>query len=98
MDDYATTESEFELGETRSDSGLEPPVLDPEDFREELAEFGYTPEEEAELLELLWQIVRTAIDIRLGLHPMQMVLPAVAKFAREDAESALKETSSNEEE
>ncbi len=50
-----------------------PPLqLDPEDYREELAEFGLSNEHEKELLEVLWNIMSSFVAIGYGLDSVQL--------------------------
>ena len=46
--------------------------LDPEDYREELAEFGLTDQQEIELLEVLWSIMSSFVAIGYGLDSVQL--------------------------
>lgn len=59
----------------------QPPKLDYETYRADLAEFELTTQQENELLEVLWQIARTLVDIGFGLDPVQQVIPALTKNA-----------------
>ena len=57
------------------------PKLDYEEYREQLAKFKLTKEQENELLSTLWDMMRTMVDIGFGLDSVQMVIPAFMKNA-----------------
>ncbi len=59
------------------ESPLPPPELDVEAYRGELASLGMTTEQENKLLEILWDIMRTMVDIGFGMDAVQMVVPAL---------------------
>ncbi len=69
---------------------LSPPELDFEEYREDLSSLGMTAEEEDILLETLWDIMRTMVDIGFGMDAVQMVVPAL--FEGEDDEPTNKDT------
>ncbi|MCR9261218.1 MAG: hypothetical protein NXH95_15960 [Pseudomonadaceae bacterium] len=52
------------------------PKLEVEDYRDHLVEFEFTAKEERELLETLWGIMQTMVDIGFGLDAVQQVIPA----------------------
>lgn len=54
------------------DSPPAPLALDPDKYREQLAEFALTREQENELLATLWQIMRTFVEIGFGLDSVQL--------------------------
>ncbi|MDM3871808.1 hypothetical protein QSV34_10640 [Porticoccus sp. W117] len=57
--------------------------LDIDDYREDLANFELTPEQEIELLSTLWQIMATMVDIGWGVDNVQLMIPDL--FNRESA-------------
>jgi|GEM_PF-6628957 len=79
------------MEETHDPPTLQMPVLNCDDYRDELAEFGLTPEQEEEFLTLLWEIVRTAVDIGFGLDSAQVLIPALTKMAGPDSENGLEQ-------
>ncbi len=62
-----------------------PPQLNPDDYREELAEFDLTEEQENELLQTLWHIMSTFVDIGWGVDTVQMFLPDLFEKAGADS-------------
>ncbi len=70
---YDTTDN------ARPKGPLKPPTLNPEEFREEFAGMGLTPEEEREVLEYLWHIVKTVVDAGFGLDAASNVLSAISQ-------------------
>ena len=74
MNDYPPTMSET-TGQrlTNSGEGIGPPLaLDPDEYREHLEDFDLTAEQENELLAVLWNIMRTFVDIGFGLDSVQV--------------------------
>lgn len=65
--------------------GAEPPRLDPAEFRDKLARFNYTPEQEQEVLSLIWEVVRTCVDAGMGLDAASMIIPSLIENAFTDA-------------
>ncbi len=49
--------------------------IDVEKYQSYLDDVDLSDEQKKELLEALWMIMRTFIDIGFGLHPLQQVLP-----------------------
>lgn len=54
--------------------GLTSPTLNPDDYREDLAGYDLSQEEQDELLGILWNIVCTMVDIGCGSDSTQMVM------------------------
>lgn len=44
----------------------------PEEYREHLEDFDLTPEQEVELLQILWNIMATMVDLGWGLDNIQI--------------------------
>ncbi|WP_316364635.1 hypothetical protein [Candidatus Thiodiazotropha sp. CDECU1] len=66
------------------DGALPPLTLDPEQYREHLEEFGLSREQENELLEALWNILYTFVEIGFGLDSVQLfVAPEDEKASRD---------------
>lgn len=59
--------------------------LDPEEYRSYLEEFDMTQEQQNELLEVLWNIMRTFVDIGWGLDSVQMFSVAKNEFSGPDS-------------
>lgn len=53
-------------------STLSPPKLDPEEHRDKLAALELTKEQENELLQTLWRIMSTMVDLGWGLDTVQL--------------------------
>ena len=49
--------------------------LDPDEFREDMAEFGMTKEQEDEYLQTLWNILAIFVDLGWGVETVQNFLP-----------------------
>ncbi|WP_375568017.1 hypothetical protein ABWH92_10215 [Ahrensia marina] len=47
--------------------------FDPDEYREHLAEFDMTKEQEDEFLESLWCITQSFVDLAFGMDPVQLV-------------------------
>ena len=50
----------------------DPLNMDPEEYRDQLKEFELTPEQEVELLQILWNIMATMVDLGWGLDYIQI--------------------------
>ena len=60
-------------GNLSTQEGAAAPLkLDPDEYREHLEEFDLSREQEDELLEALWNILRTFVDIGFGLDSVQL--------------------------
>lgn len=65
---------------------IAPPLrLNPDDYRQELAAFDMTKEQENEMLEVLWHIMKTMVEIGWGVNNVQYLLPDVFKTACTDS-------------
>lgn len=51
------------------------PTLDCDAYRADLIDFDLTPEQENELLSILWDIMRTMCDLNLDMDAVQMIMP-----------------------
>ncbi|MBR2689340.1 MAG: hypothetical protein IKE42_15945 [Aquamicrobium sp.] len=54
-----------------SETSWRPLVFDADAYRPYLATFKLTPEQEQELLQTLWSVIVTVVDMRFRLHPIQ---------------------------
>ena len=59
--------------------------LDPDEYREDLAEFALTEEQENELLQTLWHIMSTFVDIGWGVDTIPLFLPDLFEKAGQDS-------------
>ena len=59
------------------DEKQSPPSLafNPDDYRHHITEFDLTLEQQNELLETLWHIMSTMVDIGWGVDNIQLMLP-----------------------
>lgn len=79
--------SDDHLHEPTTETGynsLKPLVLNPDEFRDDLAEFELTREQENELLQTLWNIMSTMVNIGWGVDSVQMLLPDLFEKAGDD--------------
>ena len=65
--------------------------LDPDEYREDLAEFALTEEQENELLQALWHIMSTFVDIGWGVDTVQLFLPDLFEKAGQDSGKLLQQ-------
>jgi hypothetical protein len=54
-----------------------PPKLCLEDYRDDLAEFDLTPEQQKELLETLWNIMVSFVDLGFGMDSVSLAFKSV---------------------
>ncbi len=64
-------------------------TLNPDEYREHLAGFELTEAQENELLQVLWQIMSTMVDIGWGVDTVQMFLPDMFEKAGADSDKLL---------
>ncbi|WP_348675398.1 hypothetical protein [uncultured Abyssibacter sp.] len=69
----------------------EPPTLDPEQYRASLAEFKMTKEQQDELLAVLWNIMRTFVELGWGLDSVNSIFSEMAQNAVLDSENTLEQ-------
>ena len=63
---------------TKKDTAA-PLKFEPDDYRHHLDEFDLTQEQQNELLESLWMIMSTMVDIGWGVDTVQILLPDATK-------------------
>ncbi len=61
--------------------------FDPEDYRELLSEFDLSKEGEDELLEALWKMMQTMVDIGWGQSSEQLILSGLQKMVEDKLEA-----------
>lgn len=57
----------------------------PDDYREDIAEFGFTKEQEDEFLQTLWRIMSTMVDLGWGVESVQYFLPEIFEKTSQDS-------------
>ena len=60
---------------SRSSTSCTESSLNPDDYRQDLASFDLTEDQKKELLEALWQIMATLVNIGWGVDTVQSLLP-----------------------
>ncbi len=80
-------------GTTQSNNDKAWPTLklNPDDYREDLAEFALTEEQENELLQTLWHIMSTFVDIGWGVDTVPLFLPDLFEKAGQDSGKLLQQ-------
>jgi len=63
--------------------------FEPDDYRHHLDEFDLSEEQQNELLESLWTIMSTLVDIGWGVDTIQLLLPDFFKDVAPDSEKLL---------
>ncbi len=63
--------------------------FEPDDFRHHLNEFDLNEEQQTELLQSLWTIMNTLVDIGWGVDTVQILLPEFYKDVAPDSEKLL---------
>ncbi len=85
-----------DYSEEQNDIAVVPPLqLEPDDYRDELAEFELTPEQETELLQVLWNIMSTMVDLGWGLDSVQLFSLPKAHKIDSDSSDKVKLTDNN---
>ena len=62
-------------------SGIKPLALDPDKYRDYLDDFDLDEAQQNELLEVIWNVMRSFVEMGFGLDSVQMLLPAIAEKA-----------------
>ena len=70
-------------------SALQPLRLDPEEYRDDLAEFDLTEEQQNQLLQTLWDMMSMMVDIGWGVDAVQMLLPHLFENSGADSEKLI---------
>ena len=65
-------------------------TLDPDEYRGDIREFRYTPEQETEMLQALWNIMGMMVDLGWGVDSVQMLLPDLFEKAGTDSGKSAK--------
>ncbi|MCB1937431.1 MAG: hypothetical protein KDF59_15995 [Nitrosomonas sp.] len=69
MNDETTTQ------EKSKQKAIPVPVLDIDTYRADWTDLELTPEQEKELLLILWDMMRTLCDLNLEMDAVQMIMP-----------------------
>lgn len=69
MNDETTTQ------EKSKQEAITVPVLDVDAYRADWTDLELTPEQEKELLLILWDMMRTLCDLNLEMDAVQMIMP-----------------------
>ena len=70
------TDNETTTGEALGDSAAQPPLqINPDEYREDLADFDLTKEQQDELLQTLWNMMSMMVDLGWGLDSVQLFAP-----------------------
>ncbi len=72
---------------------IAPLQLDPDEYREDLAEFGLSKQQENELLQTLWNIMSIMVDIGWGVDTVQMFLPGLFEKDSQDSGKLIQQKS-----
>lgn len=80
---------------TKQDAAA-PLKLEPDNYRHHLDEFDLTKEQQNELLESLWTIMSTLVDIGWGVDTVQILLPDLFAEVAPDSEKLLESNNASE--
>lgn len=98
MKDQNHTENEIvysDLSEESNDNYLNPLQFDPDNYREDIAAFEYTEEQQNKLLQTLWHIMSAFVDLGYGVDTVQMFLPELFEKAGRDSGKLLQQKDVN---
>jgi hypothetical protein len=79
-----------------SKDAVAPLKLDPDDYRHHFNEFDLTEDQQNELLQALWYIMSTFVDIGWRVDTVQMLLPDIFTEVAPDSEKLLESHSASE--
>ncbi|SEN41815.1 hypothetical protein [Nitrosomonas marina] len=80
---------------TKQDAAA-PLKFKPDNYRHHLDEFDLTQEQQNELLESLWTIMSTLVDIGWGVDTVQILLPELFAEVAPDSEKLLESRNTSE--
>jgi len=73
-----------------------PLKLEPDDYCHHLSEYDLTEDQQNELLQSLWYIMSTLVDIGWGVDTVQMLLPELFAEVAPDSEKLLESRNASE--
>jgi len=80
-----------ETSEPSDDKPLPKLTLNPDRYREHLSEFALTIEQQNDMMQVLWNIMNTFVDIGWGVDTVQMFLPELFEKAGPDSGNLVKQ-------
>lgn len=89
MDNPSGHQPRKELEPSHNKSAPPPPTLDPEEYREKLAVFELTKDQERELLQTLWNMMSMMVDLGWGLDSVQLFSLGEDESVDTDSSTAL---------
>ncbi len=63
--------------------------LDMDDYRDDLKNLDLTPEQEAELLTRLWEMMKSFVELGFGVDSMHLILPEIFNSTSQTPETML---------
>ncbi len=78
------------MKDNEKETTIQPLSLDPDKYRQHLEDMDFSKEQENELLQILWNIMSTMVDIGFGEHSVQMVLDSLLKTTSLESADTLK--------
>jgi len=73
-----------------------PLKLEPDDYRHNLGEFDLTEDQQNELLQSLWYIMSTLVDIGWGVDTVQLLLPDIFAEVAPDSKKLVESKNTSE--
>ena len=81
---------------TNTEDTVTPLKFEPNDYRHHVEEFDLTEEQQNELLESLWTIMSTMVDIGWGVDTVQLLFPDLFTEVAPDSEKLLESNNTSE--
>jgi len=69
--------------------------LDMDEYREDLKRLDLTPEQEAELLTTLWEMMKSFVELGFGVDSMHLILPEIFNSTSQTSETMLPKESND---
>lgn len=95
MTDKSTNDPPSEVRSPHHDEGWAKLDFNPDEYREELRECGYTKEQEDQLLQALWDIMSTMVYMDWGLDSIHLILPQIFSKASTDSDKLVNQKTAN---
>ena len=91
-DTRSTQDTMPETSEQSDDKALPKLTLNPDRYREHLSAFELTIEQQNDMMQVLWNMMNTFVDIGWGVDTVQMFLPELFEKAGPDSGNLIKQT------
>lgn len=65
--------------------------FEPDEYRDDMKDFDMSKEKQDEVLECLWHIMGSLVDLGWGVNTIQILLPEIFEKASQDSDTLIKQ-------